>query len=210
MKFMPERKLMCEIGRRMWQRGWVAAADGNLSIKVSEDRLLVTPSGVSKGFMTPDMMVLTDRGGMPLDEGSPWRPSSELQLHLECYAQRPEIRGVCHAHPPCGTAFACAHRPLDTPILSEMVLTMGEVPCVPYARTGTEQLAEAVSPFVKGHNGVLLANHGAVTWGKDLEKAYAFMETLEHTAAIHLRTALLGGGISLPPEEVAALKKGAR
>lgn len=206
MKYMPERRLFCELGRRMWEKGWVAANDGNLSMRVESGQLLVTPAGVSKGFMTPDMILLLDTSGEPLDLGSPWVPSSELLLHLRCYKLRGEINGVCHAHPPYATAFACARLPIDVPILGETLMSLGPVPCAPYARTGTQALALVAAPLLAKYNGVLLANHGAVTLGSGLEAAYLRMETLEHTARIHLNTRLLGGGISLTSEEAAELR----
>jgi len=206
MKYMPERRLFCELGRRMWEKDWVAANDGNLSMRVESDRFLVTPTGVSKGYMTPDMILLLDSSGQLLDPGSPWTPSSELPLHLKSYELRSEINGVCHAHPPYATAFACAHLPIEVPILGETLMNLGSVPCAPYARTGTQALSLVAAPLLAKYNGILLANHGAVTLGSSLEAAYLRMETLEHTAKIHLNTRLLGGGIPITSEEAAKLR----
>jgi len=198
------RALLCELGRRMWQRGWVAANDGNLSLRLDGGAILTTPTGVSKGFLRPEELVLvTPEGTVLLQNGPP--PSSELPLHLMCYARRPDVGGVCHAHPPAATAFACARRPLRAPFLSEAMLTLGAVPLAPYGRTGTPALAEAAAPLLEGHDAILLANHGALTLGRDGEAAYFQMERLEHTACICLNVAQLGGGVPLPEEERAAL-----
>ncbi len=201
MKYMPERRLICELGKKMWDKGWVAGNDGNLSMKLGADRFLVTPAGVSKGAMTPDMILLVDSEGEKLDEGSPWEPSSEVGLHLMCYEVRPGIGGVCHAHSPAATAFACARKPLVADFLGEAVIALGEVPCATYAPTGTADLPKAAQPHVLAHDAVLLANHGAMTLGRSLEEAYYAMERVEHTAMISLYADLLGGGVNLTPEE---------
>ena len=200
MDYETQRRLMCELGRRMWERGWVAANDGNFSRRLGEGLFLVTPAGVSKGFLTTDMLLVVDSQGR-LTGPSSYRPSSETPLHLACYQVRPDVGGICHAHPPAATAFACAHLGLEEPLLGEAVMALGPVPCAPYGRTGTAELPAAAAP--------LLANHGALTMGPDLERAYWRMETLEHTARIHLNVRLLGGGVPLTPEQAAALRGGA-
>ena len=208
MTYETQRKLICELGRRMWERGWVAANDGNLSRRLGEGLYLFTPAGVSKGFLAPDMLVVVDGEGRAVDAGGGLRPSSETILHLECYRRRPDIAGVCHAHPPAATAFACARMGLEEPLVGEAALSLGRGPCAPYARTGTAALAEAAGPLLEEHDAVLLANHGAVTLGADLENAYWRMETLEHTARICLNVRLLGGGVPLSPEQAAELEGG--
>ena len=208
MDYETQRRLMCELGRKMWDRGWVAANDGNLSRRLGEGLFLVTPAGVSKGALTTDMLLVVDSLGR-MTAPSSYRPSSELPLHLACYQARPDVGAVCHAHPPAATAFACAHLGLEEPLLGEAVMALGPVPCAPYGRTGTAELPAAVLPFLPGHDALLLANHGAVTLGPDLERAYWRMETLEHTAQIHLNVRLLGGGVPLTPEQAAALRGGA-
>lgn len=200
MKYMPERKLICALGRKLWEKGWVAGNDGNLSLRCDRDRFLITPTGVSKGDLTYDMILLIDGEGEKLDDGSPWEVTSELGMHLMCYGARPDIKGVCHAHSPAATAFACCRRGLDTTILSEAGMSLGQVPCAPYARTGTPALAAALA-LIQKHDAVLLANHGAVTVGKSLTDAYLAMERVEHTALIDLYIAQLGGGIPLTEEE---------
>lgn len=201
MKYMPERKLICSLGRKLWEKGWVAANDGNLSLRCDKDRFLVTPTGVSKGDLTYDMILLVDGDGEKLDDGSPWEISSETGLHLMCYRTRPDVGGVCHAHSPAATAFACRRTGIDTTLLSEALMTCGAIPCAPYARTGTPALANAVAPLIKKHNAVLLANHGVVTVGKTLSDAYFTMERVEHTALIDLYASQLGGGHPLTAEE---------
>jgi len=205
-KYMPERKLICALGKKMWEKGWVAANDGNLSMRCDKNRFLVTPTGVSKGEMTPDMILLVDGKGEKLDEGSPWEISTETGLHLMCYRVRPDISAVCHSHAPTATAFACCRKDLDASLLGEAVMTHGTVPCAPYARTGSSKLPRAVEPFIKEHDAVLMANHGLVTVGKSLNEAFAAMERVEHTAKINLAVAQLGGGVPLTEEEQAELK----
>lgn len=205
MNYETQRLLICELGRRMWQKNWLAANDGNLSRRLGEGLFLITPAGVSKGFLSPDMLVVVDARG-ELAEPSAFRPSSETPLHLECYRRRGNVGGVCHAHPPAATAFACAHLPIVSPILGETVMSLGRVPCAPYGRTGTPDLPLAAGPLLEGYSAVLLANHGAITLGRDLDEAYLRMETLEHTALIHLYARTLGGGVALSPEETAALQ----
>lgn len=207
MDYETQRRLMCELGHRMWERGWVASNDGNFSRRLGEGLFLVTPAGVSKGFLTPDMLVVVDRQGRTVEHTSAFRPSSETPLHLECYRRRDDVGGVCHAHPPAATAFACARKAIDAPILGEALMALGEVPCAPYGRTGTAELPAAVAPLLETHNALLLANHGALTLGTDLEEAYYRMETLEHTAQIHLNARLLGGGVPLDDEQVKELRR---
>lgn len=206
MKFMQERRLICSLGKKLWEKGWVAGNDGNLSLRCDKNRFLITPSGVSKGDMTPDMILLVDEKGEKLDDGSPWEVSSEMALHLMCYQTRPDIGGICHAHSPAATAFACCRRELDTTTLSEAALACRTIPCAPYARTGTPALAQAAQPLIREHDAILLANHGALTMGKNLTAAYYAMERVEHTALIGLYVSQLGGGHPLSPEELKELR----
>ena len=198
------RELILEVGRRLYQRGFVAANDGNISVMTAPGVLWATPTGVSKGFMTADMLVRTDLDGTVL-EGSA-RPSSELKMHLRAYRENPEIRAVVHAHPPVSTAFAIAGIPLDQPILSEAVMQLGVVPVAPYAQPGTRAVPDSIAPFCRTCRAVLLANHGAVTWGASLMEAYFRMESLEHYAQTTLNSVyLLGRARPLSPEQVEAL-----
>lgn len=208
---LTQRELVCELGRRMWLRGWVAANDGNLSLRLPGERVLITPTGVSKGFLRPEMLLVMDLEGNVLEQAEGFRPTTETAMHLACYRVRPDIGGVCHAHPAAATAFACARKAISAPILSEIAMTLGTVPVAPYGRSGTEELPRAIRPLLAaGHDAVLLANHGALTVGTDLEQAYYRMETVEHTASIHLNVQALGGGVELTEEQVEALRPKSR
>jgi L-fuculose-phosphate aldolase len=180
------KKAIIDIGQRMYVRNFVAANDGNISIKTGENEIWATPTGVSKGFMKKSMLVKVDLEGNVL-EGT-LKPSSELKMHLRAYKENPEIRSVCHAHPPICTCFAIAGIPLDTPVLAEAVITLGEVPVAPYAELGSEEVPEAIAPYCRTHNGVLLANHGAVTWAEDAYSAYYRLESMEYYANILMLT----------------------
>ena len=193
-----------EVGRRLYARGYTASNDGNISVRLDDGRLLMTPTSVCKGFMAPEMMCITDLDGRKLQGER--NPSSEIQMHLEVYRQRPEIQAVVHAHPPIATGFAVAGIPLDRAVLAEVVTTLGSVPIAEYATPSTRELPDAVRQYVKAHDGMLLANHGALTLGKDLFSAYYKMETIEHFAHISFVARLLGGERLLSREEVFRLQ----
>src|SRR5258708_1798066 len=188
-----------EVGRRMYARGYTASNDGNISVRLGSDRLLMTPKSVCKGFMTPDMMCITDLDGHKLQGDRD--PSSEMLMHLEVYRQRPDVRAVVHAHPPIATGFAVAGIPLNHAVLAEVLTTLGSIPIAEYATPSTRELPEAVRKYVKAHDGMLLANHGALTLGADLFSAYYKMETIEHFAKISLVARLLGGERLLSRQE---------
>ena len=205
MTFQEEREAGCRVGKLLYDRGYVAANDGNISVRVGEGRLLITPSGVSKGRMTPDMLLVTDLDGTVIEGNR--HPSSEGKMHLEVYRGRPDVNAVVHAHPPVSTAFAVCRRGLETPYLSELVAGLGQVPCTPsFAMLSTEEVPQSVRPYLADHNALLLANHGALAWGGDLWEAFDRLETVEHTAKIVLNAQLLGGGIPLTEEEVVRLQ----
>lgn len=205
MTYETERELMCTVGKLLYDRGYVASNDGNLSVKVAPEALLVTPSGVSKGRLTPDMLLVTDLEGNVLEGNR--HPSSETKMHLAVYRGRPDVGAVVHAHPPVSTAFAVCRRGLETPYLSELVTGLGAVPCTPsFAMLSTDQVPRSVEPYLADHCAVLLANHGALTWGEDLWEAFDRMETVEHTAKILLNAQLLGDPVALTPEETAELR----
>ena len=205
MTFQEEREAVCRVGKLLYDRGYVAANDGNISVRVGEGRLLITPSGVSKGRMTPDMLLVTDLDGTVIEGNR--HPSSEGKMHLEVYRGRPDVNAVVHAHPPVSTAFAVCRRGLETPYLSELVAGLGQVPCTPsFAMLSTEEVPQSVRPYLADHNALLLANHGALAWGGDLWEAFDRLETVEHTAKIVLNAQLLGGGIPLTEEEVSRLQ----
>ena len=193
-----------EVGRRMYARGYTASNDGNISVRLGSDRLLMTPKGVCKGFMTPDMMCITDLDGRKLQGDRD--PSSEMLMHLEVYRQRPDVQAVVHAHPPTATGFAVAGIPLDRAVLAEVLTTLGSIPIAEYATPSTRELPEAVRKYIKAHDGMLLANHGALTVGADLYSAYFKMETVEHFAKISLVARLLGRENLISREEVVRLQ----
>jgi L-fuculose-phosphate aldolase len=194
-----------EVGRRMYARGYTASNDGNISVRLGSDRLLMTPKSVCKGFMTPDMMCVTDLEGRKLQGDRD--PSSEMLMHLEVYRQRPDVQAVVHAHPPIATGFAVAGIPLNRAVLAEVLTTLGSIPIAEYATPSTKELPEAVRKYVKAHDGMLLANHGALTLGADLFSAYYKMETIEHFAKISLVARLLGNENLIAREEVARLQE---
>jgi L-fuculose-phosphate aldolase len=193
-----------EVGRRMYARGYTASNDGNISVRLGSDRLLMTPKGVCKGFMTPDMMCITDLEGRKLQGDRD--PSSEMLMHLEVYRQRNDVQAVVHAHPPTATGFAVAGIPLDRAVLAEVLTTLGSIPIAEYATPSTRELPEAVRKYIKAHDGMLLANHGALTVGADVYSAYFKMETVEHFAKISLVARLLGREHLISREEVIRLQ----
>jgi L-fuculose-phosphate aldolase len=194
-----------EVGRRLYARGYTASNDGNISVRLDQQRLMMTPASVCKGFMSPDMMCITDLEGRKI--AGDRNPSSEMQMHLEVYRQRPEVGAVVHAHPPIATGFAVAGIPLDRAVLAEVVTTLGSVPIAEYATPSTRELPEAVRKYVRAHDGMLLANHGALTMGADVFAAYFKMETIEHFAKISLVARMLGGERLLSRQEVTRLEK---
>ncbi len=194
-----------EIGRRMYARGYTASNDGNISVRLGADRLLMTPKSVCKGFMTPDMMCITDLDGKKIQGDRD--PSSEMLMHLEVYRQRADAQAVVHAHPPTATGFAVAGIPLDRAVLAEVLTTLGSIPIAEYATPSTRELPEAVRKYIKAHDGMLLANHGALTVGGDLYAAYYKMETIEHFAKISLVARLLGRENLISRDEVLRLQQ---
>jgi L-fuculose-phosphate aldolase len=203
---LSHRDDIVEVGRRLWARGFVASNDGNISVRLGPDRLLMTPASVSKGFMTAEMMVVTDLDGAVVEAAPGRKPSSEALMHLVAYRQRPDIGAVVHAHPPTSTGFAVAGIPLDRAVLAEVVTTLGSIPIAEYGTPSTRELADTVAPLLRAHDGVLLANHGAIALGADLFGAYYKMETIEHFAKISLTARLLGREHLLSREEVDRLQ----
>lgn len=175
-----------EVGRRMYAKSYVASNDGNITCRVSPDALWTTPAGVSKGYMTEDMLIKVDLEGRVLAGSA--APSSELKMHLRVYQENNLVRACVHAHPPVATSFAIAGIALDRPILPEAVVQLGVVPVAPYATPGTQEVPDSIAPYCRTHNGVLLANHGALTWGGSPMEAYMRMESLEYYALITMYT----------------------
>lgn len=196
------RRDLIQICHLMYERSYVVSSDGNVSVQLDDGRVLATPTMTCKGRMTEDLIAVTDLEGRPLNDR---RASSELAMHLLIYRERPDVKAVCHAHPPHGTAFAVAGLPMDQPILSEVILTLGCVPLAEYGTPSTDELTNAMRPLVKHHNALLMANHGAVAYGGDLWQAFDRLETLEHTARIAILSRLLGGSRNLPPEAIEKL-----
>lgn len=196
------RREIVTVGRLMYERSYVVSSDGNVSIRLDDDRIVATPTMTCKGRMTEDSLAVTDLEGKALSDR---RASSELAMHLLIYRERPDIKAVCHAHPPHGTAFAVAGLAIDQPILSEVILTLGCVPLASYGTPSTEELTQAMQPLIKHHNALLMANHGAVAYGSDLWQAFDRLETLEHTAKIAILSRALGGSKNLPPDAIEKL-----
>jgi len=198
------RAEIVEAGRRLYARRYVASNDGNISARLDEHRLITTPKSVSKGFMTPDMMVIVDLEGKKV--AGERDPSTELPMHLEVYRNRPDVNAVVHAHPPLATGFAVAGIPLTRAVLAEVITTLGSIPIAAYGTPSTAELPEAVRKYIKAHDGMLLANHGAVTCGPNVMAAYYKMETIEHFATISLVARLLGREHLISREEVERLQ----
>lgn len=196
------RREIVNIGRLLYERSYVVSSDGNISVRLDDDRIVATPTMMCKGRMSEDSLAVTDANGKPLTDR---KPSSELQMHLLIYQERPDVKAVCHAHPPHGTAFAVAGLAIDQPILSEVILTLGCVPLTSYGTPSTNEVTEAMRPFVKHHNALLMANHGAVAYGADLWQAFDRLETLEHTARIAILARILGGSQNLPKDAIEKL-----
>jgi len=201
------RREIVDVCRRLAAARLVAATDGNVSARTGEGTILVTRSGVAKGEVTEaDIVELAPDGAR---RGGSGEPSTEIGMHLFVYRERPDVHAVVHAHPPYATGFAAARVPLDRPLLPEVVLGLGAIPVAPYATPSTPEVAASIAPFVRQYNALLLANHGAVTWGDSPLDAYRRMEKVEHAAHIAFVAALLGGGRELTPAELEKLRAAA-
>ncbi len=197
------REWIVECGRRLHQKGFVAANDGNISVKFNNHEILATPTGISKGFLKTDDLIVLDLKGNILSGSR--KPSSEIQMHLVIYDERTDARAVVHAHPVYATGFATSNTALQECVLAEIVTTLGSIPLVPYATPSTRELADTLRPYIRSADACLLANHGVVTCGKDLDDAYFKMERVEHYAQILFVAKLLGGSRTLNREEVEKL-----
>ncbi|SDN99436.1 class II aldolase/adducin family protein [Acetanaerobacterium elongatum] len=196
------REQICDICRRMWQMGWVAANDGNVSVRMEDGTFWATPTGVSKGFIRPEQLVRINRLGEVVESSEGLLPSSEIKMHLCCYKERDDVTAVVHAHPPTATGFAVAHVHMDDYSMTESVLTIGSVPVTPYGTPSTNEVCDAIAPYLQDHDALLLANHGALTMGSDLISAYYRMETLELWAKTSLTARLLGGVKEIPRQNI--------
>lgn len=197
------RREIVEAGRRLYQKNMVASNDGNISARLSEGEVLITPTGVCKGDMTEDMLLKVDLEGNVL-EGY-LKATSEMKMHLAVYHQRPDVGAVVHAHPQKATAFAVAHLSFDEIILPEAIFALGNIELAEYGTPSTEEIPQAVRQKIGSADALLLANHGALTVGKTPMDAYFNMETLEHFAAISLYARQLGGACALNEEQVKKL-----
>src|SRR5438128_8444817 len=196
------RREIVRVGKLMYERSYVVSSDGNVSVRLDDGRVIATPTMTCKGRTTEEMLAVTDLDGRDLNDR---RASSELEMHLLIYRERPDVKAVCHGHPPHGTAFAVAGLAIDQPILSEVILTLGCVPLAEYGTPSTDELSKAMRPLLKHHNALLMANHGAVAYGADLWQAFDRLETLEHTAKIAILSRILGGSKNLPAEAIEKL-----
>ena len=196
------REQICDVCHKMWQKGWVEANDGNVSVRLEDGTFLATPTGMSKSFITPEKLVRIDKNGKVLDGEPGLRPSSEIKMHLRCYREREDVGAVLHAHPPVATGFAVANIPLDDYSMIETVISLGSVPVTPYGTPSTEEVPEAIAPYLADHDAMLLQNHGALAVGPDIIGAYYRMETLELFAQISLNAKLLGGARELSRQNI--------
>lgn len=194
------RASIVEIGKCAWQKGWVAANDGNISCRLDDARILCTPTGVSKGMMTVDDLIICDLDGNRI-QGTRGR-TTEFGMHLTIYKMRPDVNAIVHAHPPGSTGFAVAGRPLNQAILPEVIVNLGCIPLADYGLPGTPAVTEGMRPYIPNYDAILMGNHGVVCYADELWKAYFRMETVEHTARIILIAELLGGAKVLPRLEV--------
>lgn len=193
LEYMEVREQICDICHKMWQLGWVAANDGNVTVKLEDGTFLATPTGISKSFITPEKLVHIDANGDVIDGPEGAKPSSEIKMHLRCYEEREDVGAVVHAHPPTSTGFAVAQLDMDRYTMIETVIAIGSIPVTPYGTPSTYEVPDAIAPYLEEHDVLLLSNHGALTVGSDLITAYYRMETLELFAKISLTAHLLGG-----------------
>lgn len=204
---MELKKQICEIGRRMYDRKMVAANDGNISVRLSENEFLCTPTLVSKGYMNEDMICKVDIDGNVLEANGKYKPSSEMKMHLRVYSKRPDVNAVVHAHPTFATCFAVARTPLAEPIIAEAIVSLGYVPVAPYATPSTKEVPDSIEAYLDNFEAVLLANHGVLTWSDDLLTAYMRMESVELYAELIYRTKMMGNAVKFTQEEIEKLYK---
>ena len=205
MEIQQVKEQICDICHKMWQLGWVAANDGNVTVKLEDGSFLATPTGISKSFITPEKIVKINAKGEILEGAEGCRPSSEIKMHLRCYEERDDVGAVLHAHPPTATGYAVAGKSLDEYSMIETVIAIGSIPLTPYGTPSTMEVPEAITPYLKEHDVLLLQNHGALSVGADLITAYYRMETLELFAKISLTAHLLGGAQEISPENIKKL-----
>ncbi len=199
------KKQICEIGKRIYDKGMVASNDGNISVKLNDNEFLCTPTGVSKGFMTPEYICKVDRDGKLIQANAGFKPSSEIKMHMRVYKERPDVNSVVHAHPMYATGFAIAGIPLTQPIMPEAVIALGCVPIAEYGTPSTEEIPDAISKYLQSFDAVLLENHGALTFSDTLLNAYHKMESVEFYAKLLYISKQLGGPKELSDAQVKRL-----
>ncbi|QUI25281.1 class II aldolase/adducin family protein [Vallitalea pronyensis] len=195
------KSLIVEIGKRMYNKGFVSGSDGNITIKVDDNAVWATPTGVCKGYMTEDMLLKLDLDGHIIEKGD-LNSTSEIKMHLRVYKENADIQAVVHAHPPMGTAFSVAGMPIDMPMMAENVVFLGVIPIAPYALPGSQEVPDSVAPFCKDYNGCFLANHGTLTWGENPLEAYYRLESLENSCYIQTTLTQLNKMQLLTEEQV--------
>lgn len=196
------KEQICDVCHKMWQQGWVAANDGNVTVKLEDGTFLATPTGISKSFITPDKLIRINANGDILESEGGYKPSSEIKMHLRCYVERDDVGAVVHAHPPTATGFAVAGKSMNDYSMIESVIAFGSVPLTPYGTPSTNEVPESIAPYLEKHDVILLENHGALTVGCDLITAYYRMESLELLAKITLTAHLLGGAKEIPRPQI--------
>lgn len=196
------RSQICDIGRNLFNKDFIAANDGNISARLLENEILTTPRAVSKGYLEPHMIVKVNLQGEVLEAAEGYRPSTETKMHLRIYNELPEMNGVVHAHPPYATAFAIKGEALDKMMMPESVIMIGDIPLAEYGTPSTEEIPDSLMPFLGKKTAVLLENHGALTWGTDVMEAYLNMERLEYTAKITFITRMIDGERELPQHRI--------
>lgn len=200
-----EKKLraqICDVCYKMWQLGWVAANDGNVTAKLPNGEILATPTGMSKAFIKPEMLIKINSRGEIIKAKKGFRPSSEIKMHLKCYEKRADVGAVVHAHPPGATGFAVAHKPMDMYNMIEDVAVIGAVPLTPYGTPSTAEVPAAIAPYLEEHDVMLLTNHGALAVGSDVITAFYRMESLELWAKITINATILGGSCDISRENI--------
>ena len=199
------KEQICDVCHKMWQLGWVAANDGNVSAKLDDGRIIATPTGISKSFITPEKLVILDHAGTVLAAKDGYRPSSEIKMHLRCYDKREDVMSVIHAHPPGATGFAVAHKAMDMYNMIEDVAVIGSVPLTPYGTPSTTEVPDAIEPYLEEHDVMLLENHGALAVGSDVLTAFYRMESLELWAKITINAVILGGSYDISNKNIQKL-----
>lgn len=205
------RHEMVRIGQMMYEAGLLCGFEGNLSVRLDDNRILITPSGLHKGLLRPEQLLVVDNDGRVVGYSTEarrgLRPTSELPMHLEAYRQRPDIAAVVHAHPPITVALSIAGVPMDTPLLPEVIVLLGKIPMAPYSMSSSPEGADAIRELIRRHDAVILQRHGTLTVGNSLTQAFMRLETVEQNARINFMLAQLGAGGPMEGRELVKLLK---